>query len=515
METPVRASFFTMAASKDQKQYSAEQIMKLLSEKKSDFWVTEGQKRSLALFHEAAKRVPAYKDFLKQHGVDPKKVKTWEDFQTHVPVMSKKNYLRQYSLEQLCWDGSLKKPLVFTATSGSTGEPFYFPRDEALGQQSSVMHEMFLKSSGLNPKKSTLVIVCFGMGVWIGGLITYQAFKKISERGYPLTILTPGVNKKEIYEALKNIAGKFEQVILCGYPPFIKDIVDDAEGHGISLKKFDLRIVFAAEAFSEQFRQHIAKKTGIKNPYTQITNIYGTADLGTMAQETPLSIAIRKTALDEPRVFKNIFKEINRTPTLTQFNPLFTNFEAVDKNILCTGYNALPLIRYAIGDHGGVMSYEEMMQTLGDQKNNMVKIAQQQGFKKTITELPFVYVYERDDFSTKLYGAIVYPEHVKNAVQHASLEDFLTGKFTMTTQNDENQNQFLEINTEMRPGANLSENVKKTIQELVLNSLLEKNAEYRNNHTMMPDKVIPKIIFWEYEHPLHFKPGAKQKWIKK
>jgi len=36
--------------------------------------------------------------------------------------MTKKDYLRQYPLEKLCWDGSLKKSLVFTATSGSTGE---------------------------------------------------------------------------------------------------------------------------------------------------------------------------------------------------------------------------------------------------------------------------------------------------------------------------------------------------------------------------------------------------------
>jgi len=504
-----------MAASKDQKQYSAEQIMKLLSEKKSDFWVAEGRKRSLALFHEAAQRVPAYKDFLKKHKVDPKKVKTWDDFQKYVPIMTKKDYLRQYPLEKLCWDGSLKKSLVFTATSGSTGEPFYFPRDEALDFQSSVMHEMFLKSSGLDPKKSTLVVVCFGMGVWIGGLITYQAFKLIASRGYPLTILTPGVNKKEIYEALKNIGGKFDQVVLCGYPPFIKDIIDDAEGHGISWKKFDLRIVFAAEAFSEQFRKHIAKKTGIKNLHTKITNIYGTADLGTMAQETPLSILIRETALDEPQVFQSIFKEITRVPTLTQFNPLFINFEEVDKNIFCTGYSALPLIRYALGDHGGVVSFKEMEQALGNKKNSIVQTAQRLGFKNTVAELPFVYVYERDDLSTKLYGAIVYPEHIKNAVQHPTLGDFLTGKFTMITQHDENQNQFLEINTELRPGANLSENIKSTIHELVLESLLEKNAEYRNNHTMMPDKVMPKIVFWEYEHPLHFKPGAKQKWIKK
>ena len=145
-----------MAASKEQKQYSAEQIMKLFSEKKSDFWVEEGRKRSLALFHEAAQRVPAYKDFLKKNHVDPKKVKTWDDFQQQVPIMSKKNYLRQYPLEKLCWDGSLNKPLVFTATSGSTGEPFYFCRQQQLDWQSSIIHEIFLQNSSYGAKKSTL-----------------------------------------------------------------------------------------------------------------------------------------------------------------------------------------------------------------------------------------------------------------------------------------------------------------------------------------------------------------------
>jgi phenylacetate-CoA ligase len=111
------------------------------------------------------------------------------------------------------------------------------------------------------------------MGVWIGGLLTYQAFKHITESGYPMTIITPGVNKKEIYDALKHLGPHYDQIILCGYPPFMKDVVDEAHLHGIVWSRFDIRMVFAAEGFSEAFRDYMMKKTGMKNPYRDTMNI--------------------------------------------------------------------------------------------------------------------------------------------------------------------------------------------------------------------------------------------------
>jgi len=60
----------------------------------------------LKLFSEAAVRVPAYKDFLKQAGVNPKSVKTIADFK-QLPLVDKKNYLTKYPLAELCWDGTL------------------------------------------------------------------------------------------------------------------------------------------------------------------------------------------------------------------------------------------------------------------------------------------------------------------------------------------------------------------------------------------------------------------------
>ena len=494
---------------------SADKIRHLLKTKKSDFWSREREKNALELFKIASKRVPAYKDFLKKHRVNPDKIKTWKDFEL-LPPTDKKSYLREYSLEKLAWDGHLNKPIVYTSTSGSTGEPFYFPREQRLDWQYSVLAEEFLKNSSYGTGGPTLIIVGFGMGVWIGGIITYKAFEIAAQRSnLPISIITPGTNKSEIFHALRNIASYYNQVILIGYPPFIKDLVDEAPKEGINLKKINLRILFAAESFSEKFRDYIIKKTNIKNPYLNTLNIYGTADIGAMAYETPTSILIRRLAVKNPKLFKDIFIDVNKTPTLAQYNPFFITFESPNKEILLTGDNTIPLIRYAIGDHGGVVNFNEIDRILKDNNINLQEEAQKNGIKKTITETPFVYVYERSDLSTKLSGAIIYPEHIREGLHHEDLEEFLTGKFTIITKHDKKHNQYLEINIELKPGTKRSTQLEKITKEVIVKSLLDKNAEYKYLFNMTPDRVKPRIIFWEHGHPTHFKQGIKQKWVKK
>ncbi len=459
--------------------------------------------------------MPGYKDFLKKNKVNADKIKTWTDFQS-VPPVSKQNYLRQYPLGQLCFDGKLdNKALVFTATSGSTGPPFYFPRDEVLDGQYSVYLENFINNiSEKKRRKSTLVIDAFGMGVWIGGLITYQAWRMLALRGYPITIITPGINKKEIFDAFNNLAGHFEQVVFCGYPPFVKDIIDEGEEvHGINWKKMNIKFLFAAEAFSETYRNYLIQKTGIKNVYRDMANVYGSADLGAMAIETPISILARRLAVDDDALFKILFNGANKIPTLAQFNPGFINFEASEGSILCTGYNALPLVRYAIGDHCGVLSVRELERVFKNAGVDFFKECRKAKIESTIKRWPFVYVYERADFSTKLFGAIIYPEHVKRALEHESLQKFVTGKFSMYTEVDKNQNQYLQIHLEMRHGVRESRELAKRSLRLIVESLNKNNAEYKNNYEMIKEKVTPKLSFWTYEHQNYFKPGTKQKYI--
>lgn len=485
-------------------------------EKKEYFWLEEGKKKAFDLFHAAANRVPAYKDFLKKNNINIQKIQTYEDLQL-VPSVNKKNYIYEYPLEMLCWDGTLhNKGLTLSVTSGSTGKPTYFPREDELNSQSSIMYEIFLKNVNGDKVPSTLVIDGFCMGIWIGGLITYESFRKISLRSYPATIIAPGMDKKETFEAIEQLHSKFDQIILCGYPPFIKDLLEEGIQRGFDWKSMNLKFIFAAEAFSQEFREFIVRTAGLKNPYRCMTNLYGSNDLGTMAMETPLSILIRDMTYQKSGLREDIFPGVQRTPTLAQFNPQFINFDIVDQEILCTANNTLPLIRYAIGDRGGVMQFSSLSDILKKHSLDLEVEARSLKIDDTILEWPFVFVYERSDFTIKLQGVLIYPEHLREAILNPAVESYLTGKFTMESKTDEQNDQYFEVNIELKKGVQDASSIKELMKKLIVERLREKNDVYRSfADSMKAGRLDPRINFITYGDEEYFKAGIKHRWVRK
>ncbi len=427
--------------------------------------------------------------------------------------MTKKNYLRQHSFTDLLWQGSIRVPSVLTSTSGSTGKPMYFARSHEVDEHSSLIHELIFRTSSLDPEKSTLVIVCFGMGVWIGGLITYQAFELMGRRGYPVSVLTPGINKKEILKALTDLAPQYKQIVLAGYPPFLKDVIDEAQAHGISFAKHGVKLLFAAEAFTETFREHLAERIGIKNLHTDTINIYGSADIGSMAFETPLSILARRLALKNEKLFADIFGGTTKTPTFAQYVPEFVSFEEVQGEILVSGDSTLPLFRYSIGDRGGVYIFDEVIERYAAHGVDIRKEAKKAGISAHITELPFVYIFERIDLATTLYGLQVYPEPVKEVLLDKRFVEHLTGKLTLVTKYDAHHDQYLEINIERKSGKEISKAFGAELLAEIVKHLREKNSEFRELSNFIKKRAEPKLVFWPYEDPLYFKPGVKQSWV--
>lgn len=492
------------------------QILNKIEGKDHQYWEQVRKEGALRLFREMAKSVPAYKRFLKDHSVSSGSIRTYDDLVREVPVSNKSNYLKKYPYTELFRGGSVAGPFVYTATSGSTGEPFYFARNEEIDWQCSVTQEFFLMQGG-RPNDSTLVIVCFGMGLWIGGLITFNAFHLLAKRGYPISVITPGINKTEIFRALKNLSPKYQKTILCGYPPFMKDIIDESRANGIDLKKLNIRVSMAAEPFSEGFRDYIAREAGIADPLRHTTNIYGSADIGAMAFETPLSVALRRHALTNKTLAKYLWGRTEKTPTLAQFIPNFINFESLEGELLLSGNSAMPLLRYAIGDNGGVLSYDEAMKRSGTTTAMLLKKTggRGQGDPFIDQQLPFVYIFERNDFSTTLYGLQVYPETIKDVLIRTPFSKLLTGKFTLVTRYDADQNQILEINLELRPDKQASRTFSSGLQEKIIKNLVSKNAEFKELLSYLGKRAHPKLVFWPAGDPLYFKPGTKQGWVKK
>ncbi len=490
----------------------SEAIKKQLASKNSKFWDTRRKIDSLRLFRLASKNVLAYQKFLKRHKIDSTQIKDCKDF-AKIPAISKKNYLRYYPYPELFWSGETAKNATYTSTSGSTGESFYFPRESTLDWQSSIIHENFI--NGFSKKgESVLVVVTFGMGVWIGGLMTYRAFEYVRDRSNrKISIITPGINKSEIFTTLQKLSPMFDHTIICGYPPFVKDVIDEAETLKINTKKLNLKFSFAAESFTESYRDFLKEKVDLKNKYLETISIYGSADIGAMASETPLSILVRELAIKDKKFFESIFGQINKTPTLAQFNPSFINFEEVEGELLLTGNSTIPLIRYALGDNGGVFTYDQIVAKAKNFNIDLDNLVKKLGLKDTVSELPFVYVYERKDLSTTLYGLNVFPEFIKEALLQPELHKYCTGKMAMCTKFNKKQDQFLEINVELKKNVTSNQNLAKKIQKVVLSHLLKRSSEYRELYKFIKNRALPKIVLWSAENPKYFRPGIKQKWV--
>jgi phenylacetate-CoA ligase len=487
-----------------------------LKNKPEEFWIKRGENRALQLFRLMSQRVPAYKDFLNKNKLNPKNIKTIKDFKK-IPAINKDNYLRKYPLESLCWDGKLKeKSWTICSTSGSSGEPYYFPHDVYQDLQYSIVAELYLRTNFHIQKKSTLYIIGFIMGTWLGGVFTYSAVQMLTKSDdYNISVITPGTNKMGIINAVKKLGDKYDQIIIGSYAPFLKDVLDDGARLGLNWRKYNLGFIFSAEGFSEGLRDYILKVSGSNNIYTDTLNHYGTVDLGTMSYETPISILARRRALGNKKLYKELFSETVKLPTFTQYIPELFYFEEVDKTVICSAFSGLPLVRYSLKDYGGIHNFDETEELFKKYNIDIINEAKNNGISNTVWNLPFVYVFERKDFMVKFYLCDIYPETIKKALQNSAIEKYVTGKFTMMIKFDTKNNQYLEINTEVKNRIKKTSRLKSKIIKCVTNKLLEENSGYRDVYERIGKRAVPRIVLWKYEHPKFFKPGGKQKWVVK
>lgn len=493
---------------------SADNYKKLLETVDEEFWIKWGQARALNLFQLASQRVPAYKNFLRINKINPGKIRTIGDF-SKVPPINKKNYLTAYPIDKLCWDGRMSRTDMVSLSSGSSGEPFFWLRSLSHDQETALSHEVFLLDSFEIDKYSTLFIVSFAMGMWVAGTLTFRCVQDIASR-YNMTVVTPGISVHEVLRIIKKLGPKYDQIVIAGYPPFVKDIIDEGDNLSLNLKKHKIRFLFAAEAFSEEWRNYIYRKVGGKDPFRDSINIYGTADSLILGHETPLSIFIRRKVLKEPSLYKNIFSTQSRAPTLAQFNPALRYFENINDKLIFSAFSGIPLIRYDIGDEGRVINYSQMTDVF---KSSGINIEKEAGNKKINSwKLPFIYILGRKDHTASLYGINIYPENIRDALNLRGIDNYVSGKFVMMTKNDEDFDQYLDINIELK-NKKLSmirkRELGEKIKEAIIETLSVKNKEFKELQRSIGKRAEPHICLWPYGYKDFFPQGVKQKWYKK
>lgn len=490
--------------------FPIEKARTVLETTPAEQWEQAGQHMALSVFHAAAQRVPAYKDFLKKNGIDHKKIKTIGDFE-HVPTIDKKSYLQRYPLEDMCWDGHVDRSAIISVSSGSTGKPFLWPRDGRLEMETTYFFELSLDSFLQIAQRKTLIVDCFAMGMYVGGPFFLNATLRIAQKGYPATVATPGNIMGDILRVVQEMSPHYEQVILSGYPPFLKDVIEQGSAMGIDWSRFRTILFPAGEGFSEPWRKAIAHAVGNEDLLTSCLGYYGTADAAVVGVETPWSVYIRQLISRENSADKKIFGQ-TRLPSLMQYIPSLRYLERVSGEIhLTTANGSIPLIRYNIGDNGGLISHNHVMALSQVQHSDIEREMNICGYQK-MWQLPYVYVFGRSDHTAIVYGANVYPENVKAALEVGELTHHCSGRFTMRTVEDRKHNQRLVIHVECNGNIKPTKTLQKKAMTIVTNVLKGINAEYNNASKAVGRRAIPRIILHEYSDEKYFPRRQKQQW---
>lgn len=470
---------------------------------------TNAESVVLSLFHDVAKSVPAYKDFLAERGIKPESIQTFEDFQT-LPSITKENYLQTYPLSALCRQGQIDSCDLIAVSSGSTGKPTFWSRSVTDELQIAIRFEQIFHDSFAADKRRTLAVICFSLGTWVGGMYTTSCCRYLASKGYPIILVTPGNNKEEILRVVEEIGNNFEQIVLLGYPPFLKDVIDTGISRGIDWRQYQIKLVMAGEVFSEEWRDLVAARIGSQNPHLDSASLYGTADAGVLGNETPLSICIRRYLAANPVAARTLFGE-SRLPTLVQYDPTARFFEVKDGVLFFSGDNGIPLVRYNISDSGGIITYDAMLEFLAGYGFNPIAELQTEN-DRSARQLPFVYVFGRSNFTVSYFGANIYPENVSVGLEQPEIRDWVTGKFVMQVKEDADKNQFLSIVIELAPGVTDSKANLETVASSILTQLSRLNSEFSN---YVPEAYqMPRVVLASTGDPEYFPVGVKHRYTR-
>ncbi|ATL67305.1 hypothetical protein CRH09_14965 [Nocardia terpenica] len=445
-----------------------------------------GFERALERFCRVARRVPAYRDFLAENGIRAASVRTPEAF-AEVPVVTRQNYLDRYPLDALMWDGDLAAASIWSTASSSVGPPLFWPRSETASDDSIEVYERVFRQAFQSHRRSTLFIVGFAMGSWVGGTYSLQAALALRERGHHVSVVTPGIDSDSLLNCLDRLAPHYEQTVLAGYPSFLKHVLDQAHG---DLRARRIRILLAGEGITEDWRSYMLARLGPRARPDCVSVLYVTAATGPIGHETPATIKIRRLARNNRALAAALSWDASSPPTFVEYNPNRCYIETLaNGSLLFSIDSAIPLVRYRSNDAGSITTTDELAHALG--KNARI-------LDSSCHERGFVSVRGRTDDVTLFYAVKIHSESVQDALRRQPLANRLSGRFQLTTEVDASFEQSLRLRVEVQPGKQMNHRLRTEIRDCVTAKLKKTNREYNWLHTTLGARAEPAVTLHPY-----------------
>ena len=440
-----------------------------------DFRVGLGMVRAVRLYRKAAKRVPAYRDFIAKHPTAGPKLTLWCTSLRDIPEMDKATYIKAYPLRAKLWHGSLpKRGVMFDESSGSSGKPTSWVRGRQ--ERRIIQRVMQVAFRHFIEDRSPIVINTFSMGAWATGLNTTLSLLGISR------VKSTGPDIVKVIDTLKEFGSEFDYVIT-GYPPFLKQLGDSQE---IDWSKYKVAAIYGGEGIHESMRSALLKR------YSHVLGSYGASDLEiNMAHETEFTIALRRALGEDEALRKAILKQHHGIlPMIFQYNPYDYLIETNQKGELvvtiCRTENLSPRIRYNIHDLGHAERFYDLKKTLKRLgRHDLLKLAE--------LDFAVLFHYGRSDLSVDYNGAVVGPEEIKQIIGASADFAPLINNFRLISYEDTTSNKHLLFAIELAPSQTMPEASSHKLLEHITEQLQVMNLDFKSALRTSPLKPEIRI----------------------
>ncbi len=469
------------------------------------FWVKKGEGKALQVFHDAAKNVRAYREFLDGHGIDPSKIRTLEDFKT-VPHTTKASYFSANKLEDLV-AGSVTNTHLYYMSGGTTGDRSTLAaagRDSVRAYPTALAAVMHLQWDICNPKNKVLFVNAVSLGAWMGGTFASRVFTEVSDRFSNISYFGPGADVERIIDVVEAVGRFYDTVLILSYPTLMKEVLHAGLSRGIDWHALNVKAALSGEPLDPVLRRELLRAISPTADRQAIMDTYGGTEIGNPGTETALTRTLTRLIEDDPSIAEDLFG-VAQPYAILQHNPAGTYVEIQDSQLVVTYGSMMPAVRYESRDTGALVPFDRTMAVLADRGIDVVAAVREDGWTKPLFKWPLLGLLGRADYAVSIYGAKVTPL----SVQEVFATDQRVRRFTLR-RDTEGAYTTLWVEIELQRHVDISEHDRALMADVystvILERLLSQNFDYRDAHSIHAEAMKPRVIVHECGEGYFSKP---------
>ncbi len=415
----------------------------------------------------AMRTVPAYRELA---GGPVPHARTPQEWMARLPVTTKRSYIDRWPIAARCAGGRIpRQGCELDESAGSSGAPYTWIRSQP--ELADVHRSLALLARHLLPDdgRRFVVLNAFSMGAWATGTNVAVALRAIG------TVKSCGPDVDKVLGTIA-LLGDEPAYIVCGYPPFLRTLLDAADLSGLPLYGF-----VGGEGMTE------AARARLERTFVKVWSAYGASDLDIgVAAETPVSVWLRQQAAASPDLAMALFGP-DRIPMVFQYDPCDYYVETLAGELVVTVTRPMlsPRIRYNVGDAGGTLAFDRAMATCGALGLNPAE-PDARPFR-----LPFLFVHGRSDHTLSYMGANLYPEDVAAGIGDHPRSDLLGGFCMELAEVDDDVRPVIHVETRPDAGVDPAELVACIRARLAASS-----ADYRAALAESPAADDLQVRLW-------------------